>query len=241
MTKKLRALIVDDEAPARYNLKDLLKKIPLVEVIGEAESIDEAIAAIKASPPDIIFLDIQFPNETGFDLFERIDVSAEVIFVTAFDAYALRAFEVNAIDYLLKPVNPERLRQTLERIDRPQEEHVSGTKKLTYDDVLYLLLGMHYHFVRVQSILKISAASEYTEVLLTSGKKGLIRKAIKVWEERLPGDRFVRIHRSTIVNLEYVDRITQCDNNTSLVYLKGLTEPETMSRNYQGKIKSRMR
>src|SRR5512137_2632898 len=118
MKKRLRVLLIDDERLARNDLRSLLSEYDNIEVIGEADSVQKAIELITAENPDIIFLDIQMPGESGFDLLDKIDISARIIFVTAFDEYAIRAFEVDAVDYLLKPVNPERLKVAIERVEK---------------------------------------------------------------------------------------------------------------------------
>jgi two-component system, LytTR family, response regulator len=119
---KKRALIIDDERLARQELKNLLSDFPDIEIVGEAENADEAEKQIDALKPDILFLDIQMPGKNGFDLINDLDRSPEIIFVSAYDEYALRAFEVNALDYLLKPVQPERLKEALSKIGQPEKE-----------------------------------------------------------------------------------------------------------------------
>ena len=233
-------MIVDDESLLRDYLRDLLKKFPSVEVVAEADSVSTAVLAIQRHRPDLIFLDIKFPGETGFDLFEKIAVKAKVVFVTAFDEYAIRAFEVNAQDYLLKPINPDRLALTLKRIESAQETRTAQATHLQYSGVMFLELNNRFHFIKVDTILKITAAGFYTELLTTTGKKGLVQRTMKEWEECLPGDNFARIHRSTIVNVEYVDRIEKGFNNTYQVHLKGYTKPEAMSRRHVAKIKDRL-
>src|SRR3989339_1087970 len=125
---KIRALVVDDERLARKDLTSMLADFPEIAVVGEAQDVPSAIKAIEAHHPDLIFLDIQMPGQTGFDLVEQIDFSGKIIFVTAFDEFALRAFEINALDYLMKPVSPERLQKSLERI---QEDTAGKPKTFT--------------------------------------------------------------------------------------------------------------
>jgi two-component system LytT family response regulator len=240
MQKRFKTLIVDDESLLRDYLRDLLKKFSSVEVVGEADSVSTAVTAIQRHHPDLIFLDIKFPGETGFDLFEKIAVKAKVVFVTAFDEYAIRAFEVNAQDYLLKPINPDRLALTLKRIESAQETRTTKAKHLQYNGVIFIELNNRFHFIKVDTILRITAAGFYTELLTTTGKKGLVQRTMKEWEANLPEENFARIHRSTIVNVEYVDRIERGFNNTYQVHLKGSTKPEAMSRRYVARIKSRL-
>jgi two-component system LytT family response regulator len=240
MQRPLKTLIVDDEALLRNYLRDLLKRYPSIKVVGEADSVKTAIAAIQTHRPDLIFLDIKFPGETGFDLFDAIDVSAKVVFVTAFDEYAVRAFEVNALDYLLKPINPDRLTLTIERLESAEAKPPSRPNRLQYDGVIFLQLNSRFHFIKVASILKINAAGFYTELFTITGKKGLVQRRMKEWEEILPDENFVRIHRSSIVNTEHVDRIERGSNNSYEVHLKGSDKSETMSRRHIARIKTRL-
>lgn len=240
MRTRLKTLIVDDESLLRDYLRGLLKKFPSIEVVGEAESVSTAVTAIRRHRPDLVFLDIKFPGESGFDLFEKVDVKAKVIFVTAFDEFAIRAFEVNAQDYLLKPINPDRLALALKRIESAEKMTTPQVKQLNYNGFIFIELNSRYHFIRIDTILKISAAGFYTELMTTTGRKGLVQKSMKEWEEILPGEGFERIHRSTIVNIEYVDRVERTFNNSYHMYLKGCPKPELMSRRHVARIKDRL-
>lgn len=240
MKKRFRAIIVDDERLARNDMKSLLAEHPNIEVIGEAEDAASAAEVIERLQPDVVFLDIQMPGMSGFDLLDHVNVSANIIFVTAFDEYAIRAFEVNALDYLLKPVNPQRLAQAIERLESEEETDRREGKKLSYDDRLFITVGNRTRFLKVKSIVAISAAGDYSDVWMQDGDKGLALKSMKEWERRLPDNYFVRIHRSTIVNLEYVDRLEEWFNYSYRVYLKGVKEPYVMSRRYAAKLKRKM-
>jgi two-component system LytT family response regulator len=239
MKKKYKAIIVDDERLARRDLLSLLSTHPNIEVVGEADGVASAIELLKEKDPDIIFLDIQMPGESGFDLLEKVDLKAHVIFVTAFDEYAIRAFEVDAIDYLLKPVNPARLQTTMDRLEKEPPIPVESQHRLRYEDVMFLTINTHLKFLKVSSIVCIQAAGDYSEILTAEGKKGLIQKSMAEWEERLPENSFCRIHRSIIINLEYVGRVEEWFNNSYRVYLKGVDAPFTMSRRYASIIKNR--
>lgn len=240
MKKKYRAIIVDDERLSRKDLKSLLSDYNLIEVVGEADSVNTAIKLINEKDPDLIFLDIQMPGESGFDLLDKIDLKAKVIFVTAFDEYAIRAFEVDAVDYLLKPVNPERLKSAIERLEREGLREAITKRKLKYDDMMFLVINNHIKFLRVSSIACIQAAADYSEIITTDGKKGLVQKSMSEWEERLPENYFIQIHRSTIINMEYVDRVEEWFNNSYHVYLKNIDTPFVISRRYAAKIKERL-
>ncbi|MBN1781507.1 response regulator [bacterium] len=238
MKKQYNALIVDDERLARKDLIALLQNFEHIHVIGEAESVSSAVKSVEKSKPDVIFLDIQMPGESGFDLLGNIDSDIKIIFVTAFDEFAIRAFEVNALDYLLKPINPDRLGRTLERLD-DDSPAVVQKRRLNYNDRLFLTLGNHLKFLKINTILYINSAGDYSEVLMTNGEKGLTQKSLREWETRLPEAQFCRIHRSTIINMEFIDRLEEWFNYSFRVYLKGVEAPLIISRRYAARLKHR--
>jgi len=211
----------------------------LIEVVGEANSIDTAVEAIRQHNPDVIFLDIQFPRESGFDLLDKINTHAKVIFVTAFDKYAIRAFEVNALDYLIKPVDPERLTITMERISE-----VSSAEKtlpdFNYNDSIFLEHAGSFFFIKINTIIMINAEAAYSEVITSKGLKVLAHKSMKEWESRLPKNTFIRIHRSTIINIDYIDKIEKWFKYSLRVHLKHIETPVTISRRYIATIRERM-
>jgi two-component system LytT family response regulator len=240
MKKTLTALVVDDERLARKDLISLLSPYERIQVVGEADSVPSAIKAIRALNPDVIFLDIQMPGDSGFDLLDKIDVEAQVIFVTAFDEYAIQAFEVNALDYLLKPVNPDRLARAIERLEHREPDIPLKTRELKYDDRLFLMLGKHFKFLKINTITNIRAAGDYSEVMTCDGLKGLTLKSIKEWDARLPSQQFLRMHRSTIINMEFIEKAEEWFHYSFRVYLKGLEEPFVLSRRYVSKLKDRL-
>ena len=234
-----KALVVDDERLARKELILMLKEFENINVIGEADDVPSAIEAINKLNPDVIFLDIQMPGESGFDLLNKIDTEAKIIFVTAFDEHAIHAFEINALDYLLKPINPERLKLSIERLELDSEDAENQDKKLNYDDYLLLNLNNHLKFLSISSIISITSAGDYSNILLDKNKKGLTLKSMKEWEKRLPEKHFCRIHRSTIINMNYIERIEEWFNNSYRVYLKNIKDPMVMSRRYASKLKNK--
>lgn len=245
--KKQKALVVDDERLARKSLINLLDKIDEVEVIGEADDVFSAVEAIKAHQPDVVFLDIQMPGATGFELLDHIDFEGRIIFVTAYDDYALRAFEINALDYLMKPVNNERLKQAVQRLDNDKQAPVTPAKeeqteskkheKLHYDDQLFTTLGTKMQFLKISHIVLIQSDGDYTNVFTQNGKHGLANKTMKEWEKRLPEHHFLRVHRTSIVNTEYIDSIEKWFNYTYRIKLIGIEEPVIISRRYAKKMK----
>src|SRR4030042_4508344 len=134
----LTSIIVDDEWLVRKELKLLLAQYPEITLVGEAENVTQALALVKEYNPDVIFLDIQMPGETGFDLLDKTDIQSKIVFVTAYDQYALRAFDVNALDYLLKPIQKDRLSRTIERLLTGEREGLRNRHKLLYEDIIYV-------------------------------------------------------------------------------------------------------
>jgi two-component system LytT family response regulator len=236
--ERLSALIVDDERLARQELRTLLEVHPEVEVRGEAASVDEAARLLAREQPDVIFLDIQMPGESGFDLFARAPVAARVVFVTAHDAHALRAFDVNALDFLLKPVAPARLAATIARLredagaDRP-------ARRLEYGDFVFLPVDGRSRFLRVNQIVSVAAAGDATVVTTGDGVRGRVPRSLRSWQERLPPKQFVRIHREALVNLQFVERIEEWSHEAYQVHVRGQAEPLTLSRRYAARLKSR--
>ena len=240
MNPKYRALIVDDENLARKDLISILEEFKHIEPVAEANSITGAKDAIEKLNPNLIFLDIKMPGESGFDLLEYISDNTYIVFVTAFDEYAIRAFEVNALDYLLKPVTKDRLELTLEKLEENEEKKQEELKDLDFDDQIFLKLNNKYHFLKINTIIQITSEGDYSKVQTKNGNISLTTKSMKEWESRLPINHFIRIHRSTIINTDAVDRIEPWYNNAHRVYLKGLQKPVIMSRRYFVKIKEKL-
>lgn len=231
----LSALIVDDERLARRELVALLAAHPEVTVIGEAASVDEAAPLVARLDPDVVFLDIQMPRRSGFELLAASDVRGRIVFVTAHDVHAIRAFEVNALDYLMKPVHPERLAQTIARL-RAALPDAAPSNQLELDDHLFLTEGRAARFVRVRSIVCIRGADDYTELLVADGVTLLSPRPLKDWETRLPERTFVRVHRTAIVNLEHVERVAPA-GDAFRVHLRGAAEPVPMSRRHAARLR----
>lgn len=249
---KLKALIVDDERLARRELRSLLADFEEIEIIGEAETLSETIDLIKRKKPDVVFLDIQLSNENGFDLLEKIEKNFKLIFVTAFDEFAIRAFEINALDYLLKPVNPERLETAVARLfdedETPEDKTLRAdraptARRLEIDDRLFLEVNERSCFVEISEISRISAAGDYTELFLDKnsggGGKFLVDRSLREWEERLPEKYFARIHRSNIVNIRRIEKIELLFNRTMEVFMENSAEPLPVSRRYAAKLKEK--
>ncbi len=245
--KQRTSILVDDERLARRELARLLQAHPAIAVVGQAASVDEAAALVSRLDPDVVFLDIQMPRRSGFELLDACDVRGQIVFVTAHDVHALRAFEVNALDYLLKPVHPDRLALTVARLtgEAPAPEPPSPgrrpqatTSRLQLDDHLFLHHGRAARFVRVRSIVCLRGADDYAEVLLEDGKQLLSPRPLREWEARLPVQSFVRIHRAAIVNLDHIERIEPSGDETFRVYVRGAAEPLPMSRRHAARLRS---
>lgn len=240
MGNPLKAIIVDDERLALRKLRAMLGAHPELEVVGEAVTIDDAVDLVNSRKPDVIFLDIQMSGESGFDLLRKVEVAFKVVFVTAFDAYAIRAFEVNALDYLLKPVSPERLALSITRLSRPADNTYKSSKAFEYDDRLFVTSNNRAGFIRISSIKFITAAGVYSEIYTSNENTVLVLKSLREWEERLPDKYFARIHRSVIINTEYVERIERWFNYTYRVHLTGIKKSLAMSRRYAAKLKGKV-
>ncbi|MDQ3280145.1 MAG: LytTR family DNA-binding domain-containing protein [Acidobacteriota bacterium] len=240
MPEPLRAVIVDDERLARERLRELLNELEGVTVAGEADDVASAVVVVQSVQPDVVFLDVAMPAASGFELLPALGSGAHVVFVTAYDEYAVRAFEVHALDYLLKPVRPERLRDTLTRLREAQPRHAADLRPLDYDDYVLLDGGKYQRFVQVRTIQLIAAAGVYTEVFTAAGEKTVVATPLAAWERRLPPRYFARVHRSTIVGLEQIDRIEKSFGRQRM-YLRGLAEPVAVSRRGAAMLRKRWR
>lgn len=234
-----KVLVVDDERLARKELINMLSKYDCIKSIHEAEDVSSAIKMIEKVNPNLIFLDIQMPGDSGFDLLNKIDYKGKVIFATAFDEYALRAFEVNALDYLLKPITHDRLKKAIERLETESPKEPKFDFNLKLDDRLFLTVGTKLGFIKVGSIIAIESDGDYTKIKTTDGNNGLVSKSMKEWESRLPQNYFSRIHRTTIVNLEFVEKIEKWFNYSYKIHLKGIDEPYIISRRYAKQLKEK--
>jgi len=234
MPDALQVLIVDDERLARQALRSALAEVDGVTVAGEAGSVDAAARALREEAPDVVLLDVQMRGETGFDLLDRLDAPVQVVFVTAYDEYAVRAFEVNALDYLMKPVEPDRLAEALRRARDTTtalpEAETAAEDEFRYDDLFFYEDGRRPRFIRIRDIVYVEAAGNYTELHLPDGATALTSRTLSRWEEQLPDSHFVRIHRSTVVNVEQVTRVEPTEGRRYEVYVADGDAPLSLSR-----------
>jgi len=245
---RLRVLIVDDEAPARRKLRAHLEAESNIEVVGEAGSGSEALDAIRGQKPDLVFLDVQMPGMTGLDVIEAVgaDRMPAVVFVTAYDEYALEAFEVQAVDYLLKPFSAERFRKALQHAAERIRQRASGAESL--EPLLARLLGRERRFlervlvrdgerlffVPVREILRLSAEGNYVAVR-TASATHLVRETLAGLEERLDPECFARVHRSELVNVGFIQEIQPLFHGDYLIVLRN-GDRVRLSRRFQSRL-----
>lgn len=234
-----RVVIVDDERLARRELRSLLEAHPSMTVVGEAETVPTAAEVVRATEADVVFLDVQLGTELGFDLLPLLEPEVAIIFVTAHDRHAVRAFESNALDYLLKPVSKARLARAVDRLGDHDESEAPATTPLDYDEFLFLRIDGRMRFLKLRVVTAIVAQSDHTTLKLVGGEEVRVRKPIGEWEARLPMHQFVRIHRSAIVNIDYVERIDDWFHAAYLVHVRGSREPLHMSRRYAAALRDR--
>jgi len=225
----MKTIIIDDERLARKELQNLLAKHPEIEVIGECANAEEARIMIEKEHPDLIFLDIQMPGKTGFELLEMLEYTPKIIFVTAYDEYAIRAFEVNALDYLLKPVEDFRLDEAIKKLSKNEhsvsddqserEEEIVNEGKLTLDDQIFLKDGEKCWFVSLRDIRVFESEGNYVRVYFEKYKP-LILKSLNNLEKRLDEREFFRINRKFIVNLKEIIHIEPWFNGGLQIKLK---------------------
>jgi len=237
--RRLTTLIIDDERLARLNLRKKLSMFSEVEVIGEASGIETGIKAIRELNPDILFLDIKLSDGTGFDLLNKVEFKGKVIFQTAYDEYACRAFEINALDYLLKPITKERLKQVITNlVSSENEKSTRGTQRFRYDDRIMIEQKKNIHFIKVENIIYIKAEREYTTLFEKGGNEYLVLKSIGDWQKELPDEHFARVHRHSIINFNYIERSERLGNTANL-FLISIPEAISISRGYYKLIKTR--
>ncbi len=205
----MKAIIVDDERLARRELISLLKEHPEIQVVGECANVEEAKSKISSLGPDVIFLDIEMPEQSGFDLLNELEGAPQIVFVTAYEDYALKAFDVNAFDYLTKPVLPNRLKETVQKLLKENDElkelsSKKGTLLLT--DKIFIKDGEKCWFVNMKDIILFKSEGNYVRILFKDDKP-LVLMSLNSLENRLDDSAFFRANRKYIINLQWVDRI----------------------------------
>lgn len=225
----MKAIIVDDERLARKELMSLLENHPEVEVIDEAANADEAIEKIEKQNPDVVFLDIQMPGKTGFEMLEGLERVPQVIFTTAYDEFALKAFDFNALDYLLKPIQPDRLSESINKIKSKIPKRGNKDRKLGAEDQVFVKDGDKCWFVKLEDVRLFESDGNYIKVYFDKFKP-MIHKSLNALDERLDDRNFFRASRKHIINLGWVESIDTWFNGGLLVQLKGGEKIEVSRR-----------
>jgi len=234
---KLRTVIIEDEAPARELVKAYIKTNEDIELIAECQNGFDGVKTINETKPDLIFLDIQMPKLTGFEMIELLDEVPEIIFTTAYDQFAIKAFELSAVDYLMKPFSRERFNEAVkkvmvrlksrakvsekERIKNKNIETFTDLKKDSVEQVerLFVKTGTKIDVVPVETVIKIAAQDDYVEIH-TANKKYLKNDTMNYLEKVLPAKTFARVHRSHIINLNHINKIEKYGKESYIVILK---------------------
>jgi len=237
----IRALIIDDERLAREGLKQLLAETGDIELIGEAANADEAIELVEKYKPQLLFLDIEMPEKNGFDLLEELLETPYVIFTTAYNEFALKAFEVNAMDYILKPIELPRLKEAISRVKKliiEIDQQPKSNKTLTETDQVFIRDGDKCWFIKLTDIRMIESAGNYAKIYFDKYQP-LIHKTLNALDERLSPSLFFRANRQQIINLHCIDKIEPFFNAGFLIFLKDGTRVE-VSRRQSVKFKELM-
>lgn len=241
----VKTIIIDDERLARNELKKMLQEYGEIEIVDEASNAQEGIEKIEHHDPDLIFLDIQMPGKTGFDMLESLERLPKVVFTTAYDEYALKAFEVNALDYLLKPVEPRRLADAIQKLHldenrepAPMNGGVPRNNLLGEQDQVFVKDGERCWFVRLNEIRLFESVGNYAKVFFGANRP-LILKSLNALEERLDDKVFFRANRKHIINMRWIEKIEPYFNGGLLLELKGGEKIE-VSRRQTVKFKEMM-
>ena len=238
----MRALIIDDERLARKELNSLLQDSSEITVVGEAINADDAYQKITELKPDLLFLDIQMPGKTGFELLEMLDSVPKVIFTTAYDEYALKAFDVNALDYLLKPIQKERLQESVKKLldQKPSEPDTDEDlpTKLGFNDQVFVKDGDKCWFVQLSNVRLFESEGNYIKVYF-EGNRPMIHKSLNALDEKLDDRSFFRASRKHIINLSWIEKIEPWFNGGLMVQLKGGQNVE-VSRRQAARFKEMM-
>jgi two-component system LytT family response regulator len=228
---KISAVIVEDSRLARIELKELLKNYSEISLIGEAENVDKAYDLIKEKNPTLLFLDINMPGKDGFQLLEMLDNIPIVVFTTAYDEYAIKSFEYNAFDYLLKPISKDRFAKTIQKLlpflsDKQKEDH---DKILTENSQIFIKEGEDCWMVTIKNIILFEIIGNYTRVYFDN-QKPMIYKSLNQVEEKLPNNLFFRVNRQQIINLNCINKVTPWFNGKLKISLTNGVDVEASRR-----------
>lgn len=228
--KTYKAVIIDDERLAREEVKRALKKYPEFIVVGEANNVDAAIKLIANEDPDLLFLDIHMPEKSGFDLLEELTTVPEVVFTTAYDQYAVKAFELNALDYLVKPLREERFAKTIEKVKQELAEKAKVSQDvLPMHKKIFIKDGEKCYFIPISDIYYIESMDNYAR-LYFDGKKAMIKRSLNLLEKKLDTTVFFRANRGQIINTHFIKEIHPHFNNKLHIILISGEKIEVSSR-----------
>ncbi len=227
--RTIKTILIDDERLAREELKSMLKDFEEIEIISEAKNGKEGVQLINELNPDLIFLDVNMPGLSGFDLLKQLDEIPLVVFITAYDEYAMKAFEVDALDYILKPVVPERLKDAVKKVvSKFEEDNLSGSaelynlepkKVLSVNDSVFIKDGEKCWFIELSKVRMLESEGNYVKVHFDQFRP-LILRSLGSFEERLDPDYFFRANRKFIINLKWIEKIENWFNGGLIVELK---------------------
>ncbi len=236
----MKAILIDDERLARKELTRLLSEHPEVQIIDEAQNVDEAYEKINELNPDVIFLDIQMPEKTGFDLLEMLDKVPMVVFTTAYDEYAIKAFEFGAFDYLLKPIEADRLADVIQKVgnEYKKNQQIGRGELLTTSDQVFVKDGEKCWFVKLEKVRLFESDGNYIKVYFDNFRP-MIHKSLNALNEKLDERSFFRVSRKHIINLGWIEKIEPWFNGGLMVELKGGQKVE-VSRRQASKFKEKM-
>lgn len=251
----INVLLIDDEALAREELRRLLTAHPDVRIVGETDTVASARARLAVADYDLVLLDIQLTGGTGFDLVPDIAPTARVVFVTAHDRFAVRAFEVNAVDYLLKPVSPARMAAMVAKVSgnppvqgnapaATQSEEPDATERplgtLAPNDRVFLKNERGARFVALEDLAAVVSCDNYTEVYVRDGTHFLVRRSLKMWESALPAGMFVRVHRQALVNIGHIEQVDEHSGDTPSLWLRGVKQAIACSHRLSPELRRRL-
>lgn len=250
INQPFKTVLIDDEPPAIQRLLELTAHFPSVfEIVGSSSGANEAIQLIHDTKPDLVFLDIQMPVMTGFEMLRKLDKIPIIIFCTAYDHYSLQAFETNSIDYLMKPVKLERLSQTVEKLNSLKNEFSSGKVLQVLENLslfaprkpmtsITVRKGDKMVFVKLEDVAYFKAEDKYVSLFTSGGKEMIINQSLAELEEKLP-ENFMRVHRSFVLNKNYVQEVQASFNCRYVIVLNDREQTRiTTGRSFQGQVKN---
>lgn len=244
---KVKTLIIEDDPSSMILLKEFLKDFSYVEVIGEANTIKDAESLVRKNQDvELVFLDIDLHGVNALDIVKYLKPTTKILFITGHPEFAVRAFEFNTIDYIIKPISFDRLKSALSRISGAQfegktEKESNTSGRFGINNMILMNINGELKFIRIRDIAYIEAKGNYTTISMLDGTSFNTYGLIKVWEDKLPLDDFFRIHRSTIVNLNNIAKIERGTYDTGIMYLNGVDHPFEISRNYFSQMKGKFK